>query len=72
MKLGAHGAIKRNGCGGMMINKILGIRRIGWRVQPPKHWRKNKKSHDGDGFDDVLNDELKVNEDHLFSCGGYP
>lgn len=47
-----------------MINKILGISRIGWRIQPPKQWRKNKKSHDGDGFDYVLNEELKVNEDH--------
>lgn len=44
-----------------MINKILSIRRIGWRVQPPKQWRKNKKSHDGDGFDDVLMEELEVN-----------
>ena len=43
-----------------MINKIIGIRRIGWRVQPPKQWRKNKKSHDSDGFDDVLKGEISM------------
>ena len=47
-----------------MINKIIGIRRIGWRVQPPKQWRKNKKPQGGDGFDDVLNEELEVNVNH--------
>ena len=41
-----------------MINKILGIRRIGWRIQPPKQWRKNKKPRCGDGFYDVLREEL--------------
>ena len=44
----------------MVIDKILGIRRIGWRVQPPKQWRKNKKSHDSDGFDDVLKGEISM------------
>ena len=37
-----------------MINRIARIRRIGWRIQPPKQWRKNKKSHDSDGFDKFL------------------
>ena len=41
-----------------MINKILRIRRIEWRIQPPKQWRKNKKPQGGDGFDDVLREEL--------------
>ena len=64
MRLGAHGATKRSGYGAVMINKILGIRRIGWRIQPIRHWRENKKPRCGDGFDNVLNDELKENEDH--------
>ena len=41
-----------------MIDKIIGIRRLAWRVQPPKQWRKNKKPQGGDGFDDVLREEL--------------
>ena len=52
------------GAGAMMINKILRIRRIGWRIQPISHWRENKKPQGGDGFDNVLNDELEANEDH--------
>ena len=52
------------GAGEVMINKILSIRRIGWRIQPPRHWQKNKKPQGGDGFDNVLNEELEVNEDH--------
>ena len=52
------------GAGEVMINKILSIRRIEWRIQPPKQWRKNKKPQGGDGFDNVLNEELEVNEDH--------
>ena len=47
-----------------MIDKIIGIRRLAWRVQPPKQWKKNKKPRCGEGFDDVLNEELEVNEDH--------
>ena len=27
-------------------------------------WRENKKPRCGDGFDNVLNEELEVNEDH--------
>lgn len=46
-----------------MINKILGIRRLAWRVQPPKQWKKRKREAAG-GFADVLRDELEVNEDH--------
>ena len=46
------------GTGAVMINKILRIRRIGWRIQPPRYWRKNKKPQGGDGFDDVLREEL--------------
>ena len=41
-----------------MIDKIIGIRRLAWRVQPPKQWKKNKKPQGGDGFDDVLREEL--------------
>ena len=47
-----------------MIDKIIGIRRLAWRVQPPKQWRKNKKPRCGDGFDDVLREELEVNVNH--------
>ena len=43
-----------------MINKILSIRRIGWLIQPPKQWRKNKKAQGGDGFDDVLKGEISM------------
>ena len=50
--------------GSTMIDKIIGIRRIGWRVQPPKQWRKNKKPHDSGGFDNVLNEELEANVNH--------
>ena len=50
--------------GSTMIDKIIGIRRLAWRVQPPKQWRKNKKPRCGDGFDDVLREELEVNVNH--------
>jgi hypothetical protein len=43
--------------GSTMIDKIISIRRIGWRVQPPKQWRKNKKPQGGDGFEKYLEEE---------------
>ena len=43
-----------------MINKIIGIRRIGWRIHPPRHWRKNKNPQCSDGFDDVLKGEISM------------
>ena len=52
------------GAGEVMINKILSIRRLAWRVQPPKQWRENKKPQGGDGFDYVLNEELEGNVNH--------
>ena len=52
--------------GSTMIDKIIGIRRLAWRVQPPKHWRKNKKPRCGDGFDKFLEEaEHGENSDDL-------
>lgn len=48
-----------------MINKILGISRIGWRVQPPKKWRKNKKPQGGDGFEKYLEEAEHENNTPL-------
>lgn len=48
-----------------MINKILGIRRIGWRVQPIRHWRKNKKSNGDDGFEKYLEEAQHENNTPL-------
>lgn len=42
-----------------MINKILSIRRIVWRVQPPKQWKKRKREAAG-GFADVLREEISM------------
>ena len=44
--------------GSTMIDKIIGIRRLAWRVQPPKQWKKRKREAAG-GFADVLREELK-------------
>ena len=44
--------------GSMMIDKIIGIRRLAWRVQPPKQWKKRKQRVAG-GFDDVLRETMQ-------------
>ena len=41
-----------------MINKIIGIRRLAWRVQPPKQWKKRKQRVAG-GFEDVLRETMQ-------------
>lgn len=46
------------GAGAVMINKILSISRIGWRVQPPKQWKKHRKLPAG-GFADVLRETMR-------------
>ena len=46
------------GTGAVMINKILGIRRLAWRVQPPKQWKKRKREAAG-GFADVLRETMR-------------
>jgi hypothetical protein len=45
--------------GSMMIDKIIGIRRLTWRVQPPKQWKKRKREAAG-GFEDVLREEISM------------
>ena len=42
----------------MMIDKIIGIRRLTWRVQPPKQWKKRKREAAG-GFADVLRETMR-------------
>ena len=46
------------GAGEVMINKILSISRLAWRVQPPKQWKKRKREAAG-GFEDVLRETIK-------------
>ena len=41
-----------------MIDKILGIRRLAWRVQPPKQWKKREQRVAG-GFEDVLRETMQ-------------
>ena len=41
-----------------MIDKIIGIRRLAWRVQPPKQWKKRKREAAG-GFADVLMETMR-------------
>lgn len=41
-----------------MIDKIIGIRRLAWRVQPPKQWKKRRREVPG-GFEDVLRETMR-------------
>ena len=44
--------------GSTMIDKIIGIRRLAWRAQPPKQWKKRKQRVAG-GFENVLRETMR-------------
>ena len=50
------------GTGAVMINKILSIRRIGWRVQPIRRWYEASKKSGGAEFENVLRGEMEIGE----------
>ena len=50
------------GAGAVMINKILSIRRIGWRIQPIRRWYEASKKSGGAEFENVLRGEMEIGE----------
>ena len=50
------------GAGAVMINKILRIRRIEWRMKPIRRWYEASKKSGGAEFENVLRGEMEIGE----------
>ena len=46
----------------MMIDKIIGTRRIGWRMKPIRRWYEASKKSGGAEFENVLRGEMEIGE----------